>query len=222
MKKSITVLLLILIILISFSGCGDNTNENQKNEVPSFFDEYPTGEEVETVSITQNPVAAVKLSDGSEIIIELYYYTAPNAVTDFIALAEEGIYNGMALNEVRNDCIIMLGSTDGEFDPPYYVMDETDADEAHSLSHRKGVVSMVRTSNADTLTGQFFILTEDQTHFDGRFTPIGVITSGLDTAEKIAASEKDENDMLVSPYVIESVEIEKYGIDFPNPTIIKK
>lgn len=222
MKKIIAVLLLILIVALFFCGCGDNTDGNHGSEAPSFFDEFPTGEEIETVSITQNPVASIKLTDGSEIIIELYYYTSPNAVADFITLADEGIYNGMALNEVRNNCIIMLGSVEGEFDPPYYVMDETNADEEHTLSHKKGVVSMVRTSNADTLTGQFFILTEDQTHFDNRFTPIGVITSGLDIAEKIAASEKDENDKLVNPYIIESVKIEKYGADFPRPTIIMK
>ncbi|MCD7774228.1 MAG: peptidylprolyl isomerase [Clostridiales bacterium] len=214
MKKSIGVILCVLLAFVLSSCGGSDENAN-------FYDEFPTGDEIETVEVETNPVATITLEDGSEIVIELSYYTAPNTVADFIAMAQAGAYDGMAFNEVRNDCIVMLGSVDGEYNPPYYVMDElSDDDNEYALSHTAGVVSMIRTSSSNTSTGRFFILTEDQTHFDNLFTSFGTVTSGMDVIEAIAEAERDDDNMIVSPYVIKSVDIKTYGVDFPNPTII--
>ena len=212
MKKILSLFsALVLIFILSSCGGGDKP----------FYEEFPTGEEIETIKISKNPQATVTLQDGSKIEIELYYYTAPNAVADFIALAKEGVYDGMAFNEVRNKCIVMTGAAEGMFTPPYYVMDEIQpGDSENSLSHKAGVVSMIRTSGSNTLTGQFFILTRDQTHFDSRFTSFGVVTSGMDVVEKIAASELNDDGKLASPYIIESVKVNTNGNKFPNPTII--
>ena len=212
MKKTIS-LFSVLILFLTLCAC-----EKQEK---TFYDEFPTGDEIETIEIEKNPEATIKLTDGSLIKIELHYYAAPNAVTDFIALAEEGVYDGFAFNEVRNKCIVMTGAVEGEFEPPYYVMDEIQPDSnEEKLSHTAGVVSMIRTSSSDTLTGQFFILTKDQTHFDSHFTSFGTVTSGMDIVEKIASSELDADGKLISPYVIESVKINTHGNKFPNPTII--
>lgn len=215
MKKArkLLIFLILLSIIISMCSC---SSRNKK-----FYDEFPTGDEIETIDVEKNPEAVITLEDGSKIELELHYYAAPNAVADFIALAGAGVYDGMAFNEVRNKCIVMTGASEGEFSPPYYVMDEIGNDESKErLSHKAGVVSMIRTSSSDTLTGQFFILTKDQTHFDSRFTSFGTVTSGMDIIEKIAASELDENGKLTSPYIIKSVKINTHGNKFPNPTII--
>lgn len=210
---TLSAVLIIACVFLFVSCTGGNENGG------SFYDEYPTGDEIETVEVEKNPTATVTLTDGAKIEIELHYETAPNAVTDFIVLAKEGVYDSMAFNEVRNNCIVMLGSAEGEFTPPYYVKDEINEGE-NKLSHTKGVVSMIRTSDSDTLTGQFFILTKDQTHFDSRFTSFGTVISGMEKIEEIAAAEKDDKNKLVSPYVIKSVKVDTYGVKFPNPTII--
>lgn len=213
MMKRILSLTLALLCVFIFASCSAD------NEKKNFYDDYPTGSEIETVEVKKNPTATIKFENGSTIELELHYETAPNAVADFIALAKEGIYDGMALDQVRNNCIVMLGAADENFKPPYYVMDEINAGES-KLSHTAGVVSMVRESKSNSLTGQFFILTKDQTHFDSMFTSFGVITSGMDVVEKIAASEKDDRGNLTSPYIIKSVSVKTYGVKFPNPTII--
>lgn len=217
MKKSVFCFLLAAILLLT-SSCSKSPDNNK-----NFYDEFPTGTEIETIEIEENPTATITLEDGSKIEIELYYYSAPNAVSDFIAMANAGVYDGMAFNEVRNKCIVMLGAAEGDFDPPYYLMDEVpEEDSAQKLSHEAGVVSMIRTSNADTITGQFFILTRDQKHFDSWFTSFGKVTEGMDIVQKIGSSTLDEDGKIAKPYVIKSVKVDAKGYQFPDPHIIPK
>ena len=213
MKRTVSILL-ILMMIFSLCACTDNSDTE-------FYEEFPTGEEIETIEIKKNPVATVKLSNGSKIKIELYYYSAPNTVADFIALADAGVYDGMAFNIVRNNCIVMMGSLDEDYESPYYVMDEAGKYE-NALSHEEGVVSMIRTSSSDTVTGQFFILTRAQKHFDSRYTSFGKVIEGMDIINEIAAAERNEDDYLISPYVIDSVKVSTYGADIPLPNIIPK
>lgn len=211
--KRISSLILVFLAIISFCSC------NKKND-GNFYDEFPTGEDVETIEVKKNPIATVKLTDGSKIKIELYYYSAPNTVADFIALANEGVYDSMAFNMVRNDCIVMMGSLDENYKIPYYVMDEAGKYE-NAISHERGVVSMIRTTDRNTVTGQFFILTEDQKHFDSRFTSFGKVIEGMDIVDEIASAHRNEDDYIISPYIIESVKVSTFGVDFPLPNIIK-
>lgn len=211
MKRIISIFMIVLCVC-SLCSCAKTDDLN-------FYDEFPTGEEINTIEIKKNPIATVTLENGSKIKIELYYYSAPNTVADFIALADAGIYEGMAFNIVRRDCIVIMGSLDESYQIPYYVMDEAGKSE-NALSHEAGVVSMIRTTTSDTVTGQFFILTDDQTHFDNRYTSFGKVIEGLEIVEEIAAAEKNENDELINPYVIKSVKIDTHGKKFPLPTII--
>ena len=120
---------------------------------------------------------------------------------------------------MRNNCIVMTGAMEGEFDPPYYVQDELSQ---NTLSHVRGTVSMIRTSYSDTLTGQFFILTEDQVHFDKNFTAFGKVIEGMENVDKIAATEIDEDGKILTPIGIEKVKVNTYGAKMPSPTIILK
>lgn len=47
----------------------------------------------------KNPVATITFSNGSVIQIELYPDIAPNAVTSFIYLAKQGVYDHTQLRE---------------------------------------------------------------------------------------------------------------------------
>ncbi len=213
MKKFIC-LLLVALIGVSFCSCKNEPDEN-------FYEEYPTGDEIITVEVEKNPEAVVTLTDGSVIKIELYYDVAPNAVTNFIAFAEEKVYNTMCFSEVRNNCILMTGYQSPDASAPYYVMDELQDKNAPALTHERGVVSMIRTSNSDTLTGQFFILTKDQKHFDNTFTAFGKVVEGMDVVDALAAAENTEG-KFTEPVAIKSVTINDFGVKFPNPTIIRK
>lgn len=213
MKKFIC-LLIVFIIGFTFASC--------KNEPEiDFYEEYPTGDEIITVEVEKNPEAVVTLTNNEVIKIELYYDVAPNAVTNFIAFAREKVYNTMCFSEVRNNCILMTGYQSPDASAPYYVQDEIQDKDNTKLTHERGVVSMIRTSNSDTLTGQFFILTKDQKHFDNTFTAFGKVTEGMDVVDALVGAENTDG-KFNEPVGIKSVKINDYGVDFPNPTIIRK
>lgn len=213
MKKLISIFL-VTIMILGLCACG------KKSENPDeFYKEFPTGDEIFTVEIEKNPQAVLTLSDGSEIVIELCYEAAPNAVANFITFADQKIYDNMGFTDVRNNCIVMTGALEGSFEPPYYVQDEIDN---NSLSHTRGTVSMIRTSYSDTLTGQFFILTEDQVHFDKNFTAFGKVIEGMENVDKIASSEIDDDGKVLEPVGITKVKVKTFGVKMPTPTIILK
>ena len=219
--KKVVAAVLAFILLFGLCACNSNTDTPDKHYDADFYEEYPTGDEVHTVEIRKNPVAVITLTDGSEIEIELRYDVAPNAVANFIAFADEKIYDKMGFTTVKNNCIVMSGAMQGEFEPPYYVQDEIN-DGDSELSHVRGTVSMIRMSKADTLTGQFFILTKDQIHFDSNFTAFGTVTKGLENIDKLASAEKNEDGKLVSAVGIAGVNVKTFGEKFPLPTIIYK
>lgn len=221
MKRSISFFV-AAVLLLSLCACGNNDESPDEFYDNSFFEEFPTGDEIFTVEVEKNPQAELTLSDGSKIVIELCYEAAPNAVANFIAFADEKIYNKLGFTDVRNDCIVMTDAMEGEFSAPYYVMDELQPDSDNKLSHVRGTVSMIRMSNSDTLTGQFFILTKDQKHFDSRFTAFGTVIEGMENIDKIASSEKSEDGKLTAPIGIEKVSVKTFGVRMPLPTIIYK
>ena len=221
MKRAFSIFI-IAVMILGLCACGNNEEKTDEYYDNSFFEEFPTGDEIFTIEVEKNPQAEITLTDGSKIVIELCYEAAPNAVANFIAFADEKIYNKMGFTDVRNNCIVMTGAMEGEFSAPYYVQDEADNNNPEKLSHVRGTVSMIRTSHSDTLTGQFFILTKDQTHFDSRFTSFGTVIEGMENVDKIAASEKNEDGKVNEPIGIKSVKVKTFGADFPLPTIILK
>lgn len=221
--KKIFNILFVFVLLLGLCACGNSSEENNNEYYkPDFYEEFPTGDEIVTVKIDRNPQATITLTDGSEIVVELCYNASPNAVANFIAFAGQKIYDKMGFTDVRNDCIVMTDVMEGEFAAPYYVQDEIQDENDNKLSHVRGTVSMIRMSNSDTLTGQFFILTKDQTHFDKNFTAIGTVIEGMEHIDNIAAAEKGEDGKLTVPVAIESVKVKTFGEKIPLPTIILK
>ena len=55
----------------------------------------------------------------------------------------------------------------------------------NSLSHKRGVISMARSSDPDSASSQFFICHEDAPHLDGDYAAFGIVTSGLDVVDKV-------------------------------------
>ena len=93
MKNFLKVILIIVIILaiagLVFLGVGYIKKLTQKVE---------------------NPIATIEVQDFGTIKIELYPEYAPNTVTNFIALANRGYYNGKQFNKTIPDYFVKAGS----------------------------------------------------------------------------------------------------------------
>ena len=113
----------------------------------------------------KNPVVTMEVQDFGTITLELYPQMAPNTVKNFIALANNGFYDGLTFHRVVEGFMIQGGDPEGagtggatlssihkeieagsEEDKDYSIKGEFSKNgfETNTLSHEKGVISMAR------------------------------------------------------------------------------
>lgn len=139
---------------------------------------------------------------------------APRHVSEFIARARKGYYDGSAFHRAVARGIVQGGDpllkdpktprtlwgTGGlKLLPGAY----------SDLKHERGVVSTVRIPNqADSDGAQFFICLSPQPPLDGQFSAFGRVTEGIEVVEKISLVPTGENGFTQEPVRIEKVTIE--------------
>lgn len=198
MKKEVWMALgavVVVLGLIMFLG--------QKNEETAITTAEPTNTMSKT--ITQ----ATFVTNLGEITVELYPNKSPETVANFVKLAQSGFYEGTKFHRVIKDFMIQGGdpnskgddkSTYGRGGPGYSFNDEiTD------VPLVKGVLAMAN-SGPNTNGSQFFIITAPETPWlQGHHTAFGKVTMGMDVADKISMVAKDQNDVPLTPVVVEKV-----------------
>lgn len=168
----------------------------------------------------QNPIVTIKMQDGSVIKAELYPDIAPNTVNNFISLVKKGFYDGLCFHRVIEGFMLQGGCPQGTGTggPGYCIKGEFTANGfKNDLKHEPGVLSMARTMAPDSAGSQFFIMHETSPHLDGQYAAFGKVTEGLDVVNKIAAVATDYRDKPREPQVMESVTVDTFGIDYPDP-----
>ena len=122
-----------------------------------------------------------------KIELELYPEYAPLTVNNFVFLAQDGFYDGVAFHRVISNFMIQGGDPTGtgRGGPGYRFADELDG---NPLRHERGVISMAN-AGPDTNGSQFFITHGPQPHLDGRHTVFGRVTKGLDVIDDIATGD---------------------------------
>jgi peptidyl-prolyl cis-trans isomerase B (cyclophilin B) len=90
--------------------------------------------------------------------------------------------------------------------------------EFNSISHKRGIVSMARSSDPNSASSQFFIVVKDSTFLDKQYTVFGQVTKGMDVADKIVGAARDANDRPNSPTTITKIVIRDAKADEKGPT----
>ena len=164
----------------------------------------------------QNPIATMEVENFGTVKIELYPDYAPETVTNFIKLANNGFYDGLTFHRVVKDFMIQGGDPNGDgtgnatlrdlgedSDDEYTIPGEFIANgyNENTLKHEKGIISMARgdySSESTTLLSegynsascQFFITTTDQSmNLDGLYAAFGKVIEGMDVVDKISEVE---------------------------------
>ena len=168
---------------------------------------------------------AVISTDAGDMTAGFYYDVAPNTVSNFIALATDGFYEGLTFHRVERDFVIQGGDPrgDGTGGPGYNI----DA-EFSDRKHEEGVISMARNVDpnespnnpprseyANSAGSQFFISVDptkehkNTAQLDGAYTVFGRVTDGLNTLDKLAATPVVDPKTIrpVHPPVITKIEI---------------
>ncbi|MBN1847971.1 MAG: peptidylprolyl isomerase [Deltaproteobacteria bacterium] len=141
--------------------------------------------------------AVIKTVYGN-ITLAFFPDLAPNHVDNFISLAEKGYYNGTIFHRVIPGFMIQGGDPNSKSEDramhgtggPGYTLKA----EFNSKSHKKGILSMARTSDPDSAGSQFFICVADAPHLNGQYTVFGEVLSGMDVVDRIALERRDGMD----------------------------
>lgn len=160
------------------------------------------------------------MKNGDVMKAELYPEIAPNTVNNFISLAGKGYYNGLIFHRVISGFMIQGGCPDGTgMGGPGYCIKGEFAQNGfkNDLSHTPGVLSMARAMDPNSAGSQFFIMHKTANYLDGQYAAFGKITEGMDIVNKIAETQTSYNDRPVEPQVIDSITVETFGTDYPEP-----
>lgn len=158
----------------------------------------------------KNPIATIQI-EGYEkpIIIELDPEAAPNAVANFIKLANNGFYNNykMIINEkeISASESMSMATLSNIMEYPqndyvYGIKGEFLQNGVENLlKHDKGVITMKRDSDwyysyidaegwYNSANSNFAILTEDVDNYNGNYAAFGRVKEGIDVVNAIAAT----------------------------------
>lgn len=122
-------------------------------------------------------------TNRGDIVVELAPEHAPKTVNNFVFLAKEGYYDGVAFHRVISNFMIQGGDPTGtgRGGPGYKFEDET---RGNPLKHASKVISMAN-AGPNTNGSQFFITHSPQPHLDGKHTVFGKVTQGADIVDAI-------------------------------------
>ena len=167
-----------------------------------------------------NPIVTITMEDGGKIVAELYPDIAPQSVRNFIYLANKGFYNGLIFHRCIYGFMIQGGCPEGTGmgGPGYCIKGEFFFNGfKNDLKHKRGVLSMARSSSPNSAGSQFFIMHQDAKHLDGQYAAFGKVTSGMDVVDAIAAARTGRNDRPVEEQKIASITVDTHGEVYPEP-----
>lgn len=153
------------------------------------------------IDVENSYIATLDTSRG-KIVLALVPEYAPKTVNNFVFLANQGFYNGVAFHRVINNFMIQGGDPTGtgRGGPGYKFEDET---RDNPLKHESKVISMAN-AGPNTNGSQFFITHSPQPHLDGKHTVFGKVTEGADVVDAIRQGD-------VINEVSIDVKLPKYG-----------
>ena len=132
-----------------------------------------------------------KTHELGKIVMELRPDKAPATVENFLSLVKSGFYNGLIFHRVIKGFMIQGGGMTPEFDQKHCkaIRGEFIANGymQNDLKHKRGTLSMARTSDPDSASSQFFIMHEDAPHLDAQYAAFGQVTEGMEVVDKIAS-----------------------------------
>lgn len=132
--------------------------------------------------------ADIDIKDYGKITVKLDPLSAPITCENFIKLANNKFYNGLAFHRIIEDFMMQggdpLGNGTGGSDQKI-VGEFASNGHNNKLSHTRGAISMARSSHPDSASSQFFIVHKDSPHLDGDYAVFGYVTEGMDIVDRV-------------------------------------
>ena len=158
-----------------------------------------------------NTIATLQ-TDLGDIQIKFFYDKAPKHVENFINLSQKGFYDGTFFHRVIPGFMIQGGDPNTKNPETPTTQYGTGGNgtnklnaEFNDVSHKRGIVSMARSSDPNSASSQFFIVVKDSPFLDNQYSVFGEVISGMDVADKIANAPRGANDRPNTPVHIKKV-----------------
>jgi peptidyl-prolyl cis-trans isomerase B (cyclophilin B) len=176
----------------------------------------PTRKPHPTTVALRDYTATLRTNLG-DITLALEPDAAPNAVLNFVRLAQQGVLDGQRFTCVFKDRMIVGGNpaAPGKTDPAQPI-----AKEAGGLSASAGAVLLDTTPDGRNAVDRFIILVSDQNHLDKDYTVFAQVSGGLDVVKRIGAVATRPNNG--SPVPVEEVVIEQVLVAKKKPSTSKE
>ena len=167
-----------------------------------------------------NPTFKITMENGGVIEGELYPEIAPQSVYNFIDLCNHNFYDGLIFHRVIPGFMIQGGCPEGTGmgGPGYCIKGEFFFNGfKNDLKHKRGVLSMARSSSPNSAGSQFFIMHQDSKHLDQQYAAFGKVTSGMEVVDAIASVNRNRQDRPLEDQKIASITVDTKGVTYPEP-----
>ena len=138
--------------------------------------------------VTGDDIVVMETSRGT-IKLKLFPDIAPKHCLNFKKLANSGYYDGTAFHRIMPGFMIQGGdinsrdndpNNDGQGGPGWQVEAEF-----NKILHKRGTLSMARSTDPNSAGSQFFICVVDAPHLDGEFTAFGEVIDKIHVVDHI-------------------------------------
>lgn len=196
------ILLIVLIIWNPFTTDEDASQTTDTEDVSDTDTDATTSSDntytPTALDETLTYYADIEIKDYGTITFKLDQDSAPVSAANFVALADDGFYDGLTFHRIIEDFMMQGGDPNGDGtggSENNIVGEFSENGHENNLSHTRGAVSMARSSDYDSASSQFFIVHEDSTYLDGQYAVFGYVTEGMDIVDKIceSANPSDSN-----------------------------
>ncbi len=133
--------------------------------------------------------ATIEVEDYGTIKLELNATNTPITVSNFAHLANSKFYDGLTFHRIIKDFMVQGGDPNGNGTGGSDVNIKGEFSQngvTNAIRHKRGVISMARSSANDSGSSQFFIMHADNDQLDGSYAAFGNVTEGMDVIDKLA------------------------------------
>lgn len=175
----------------------------------------------------QNPIATIIFSNDGKVQIELYPDIAPNAVTSFIYLAKQGVYDHYPIERIVPGWVLDM-SYHAFHNPKACYFIPNDVKSEKYLEATPGTIGLGGYGAPEIAGGEFFFPLAECPSLTGVYPIFGKIIEGMEQIRWMEQLETypvpypDAPDVKINtpvrPVFIEKVQIETFGRCYGEPT----
>lgn len=155
----------------------------------------PAAAQTEVPSGDPENTLIIELKTGN-VIIEMRPDLAPQHVARIKELVRDGFYDGIVFHRVIEGFMAQTGDPDGIGTGG---SGKNLNAEFTNEPHRRGAVSMARSSNPNSADSQFFIVLDDAPHLNGQYTFWGQVVDGMEHVDQIKKGSPSMNGKVNNP-----------------------